>query len=125
MCNVMYYTDILSETTKQGSPHHWKFSNLHTGLRFGHSFPFVYIRLYNKIVQATSRSHTKYAAGPCQRSLSRVRVPWDSRPYFTVSDLRLRFSSSPTTRRVTVDVFDPASTRVNSRPDILHAIVQI
>jgi hypothetical protein len=24
-----------------------------------------------------------FAAGPCQRSLSRVRVPWDSRPYFT------------------------------------------
>jgi hypothetical protein len=24
-----------------------------------------------------------YAAGPCQRSLSRVRVLWDSRPYFT------------------------------------------
>jgi hypothetical protein len=51
------------------------------------------------------------AAGPCQRSLSRVRVPWDSRPYFAVSDLRLPFSSSPTTRRVTVEVFDPASTR--------------
>jgi hypothetical protein len=32
-----------------------------------------------------------YADGPCQRSLSRVRVPWDSRPYFTVSDLRLSF----------------------------------
>jgi hypothetical protein len=32
-----------------------------------------------------------YAAGLCQRSLSRVRVPWDSRPYFTVSDLRLPF----------------------------------
>jgi hypothetical protein len=31
------------------------------------------------------------AAGPCQRSLSRVRVPWDLRPYFTVSDLRLPF----------------------------------
>jgi hypothetical protein len=46
------------------------------------------------------------AAGPCQRSLSRVR------PYFTVSDLRLPFSSPPTTRRVTVEVFDPASTRV-------------
>jgi hypothetical protein len=30
-----------------------------------------------------------YAAGPCQRSLCRVRVPWDSWPYFTVSDLRL------------------------------------
>jgi hypothetical protein len=55
-----------------------------------------------------------YAAGPCQRSLSRVRVPWDSRPYFTVSDLRIPFSSPPTTRRVTVEVFDPASTRVAS-----------
>jgi hypothetical protein len=32
-----------------------------------------------------------YAAGPCQCSLSRVRVPWDSRRYFTVSDLRLPF----------------------------------
>jgi hypothetical protein len=49
---------------------------------------------------------------PCQRSLSRVRVPWDLRPYFTVSHLRLPFSSLPTTRRVTVQVFDPASTRV-------------
>jgi hypothetical protein len=52
-----------------------------------------------------------YAAGPCQRSLCRVRVPWYSRPYFTVSDLRHPFSSPPTTRRVTVEVFDPASTR--------------
>jgi hypothetical protein len=52
------------------------------------------------------------AAGPCQRSLSRVLVPWELRPYFTVSDLRRPFSSPPTTRRVTVEVFDPASTRV-------------
>jgi hypothetical protein len=51
------------------------------------------------------------AAGPCQRNLSLVRVPWDSLPYFTVSDLRLPFSLPPTTRRVTVEVFDPASTR--------------
>jgi hypothetical protein len=29
-----------------------------------------------------------------------------------VSDLRFHFSSPPTTRRVTVEVFDPASTRV-------------
>jgi hypothetical protein len=49
-----------------------------------------------------------HAAGPCQRNLSLVRVPWDLRPYFTVSDLRLPFSSPPTTRRVTVEVFDPA-----------------
>jgi hypothetical protein len=52
-----------------------------------------------------------YAAGPCQRSLSRVRVPWDSRPYLTVTDMRLPLSTPPTTRRVTVEVFDPASTR--------------
>jgi hypothetical protein len=42
------------------------------------------------------------ATGPRQRSDSRVRVPWDSRPYFTVSDSRLPFSSPPTTRRATV-----------------------
>jgi hypothetical protein len=41
-------------------------------------------------------------AGPYQRNLSQVLVPWDLRPYFTVSDLRLPFSSPPTTRRVTV-----------------------
>jgi hypothetical protein len=52
-----------------------------------------------------------YAAGPRQRSLSRVRVPWISRPYFTVPVLRLPFLSPPTSRRVTVEVFDHASTR--------------
>jgi hypothetical protein len=51
------------------------------------------------------------AAGPRQRSHSRVRVPWESRPYFTVSDSRLHFSSPPTTRTATVEVLDPASTR--------------
>jgi hypothetical protein len=53
-------------------------------------------------------------AGPRQRSNSRVRVPWDARPYFTVSDSRLPFSSAPMTRRVTVQVFDPSYTRVYS-----------
>jgi hypothetical protein len=48
-----------------------------------------------------------YAAGPHQHILSRVRVSWDSRPCSTVSDLRLRFSSPPTTRRVMVEVFEP------------------
>jgi hypothetical protein len=33
------------------------------------------------------------AAGPRQRIHSRVRVPWDSRPYFTVSDSRFLFLS--------------------------------
>jgi hypothetical protein len=52
------------------------------------------------------------AAGPCQRSHSLVQAPLDSRPYFTVSDLIFPISSPPTTRSVTVEVFDPASTQV-------------
>jgi hypothetical protein len=48
--------------------------------------------------------------GPRQRSHFRVRLPWDSWPYFTVSDSRLPFSSPPTSLMVTVEVFDPAST---------------
>jgi hypothetical protein len=50
-------------------------------------------------------------AGPCQCSHFQVRVPWVSWPYFTVSDSRLLFSSPPTTRKVTVEVLDTASTR--------------
>jgi hypothetical protein len=53
-----------------------------------------------------------YAAGPCQRCLSWVQVPWDSLPYFTVSDLKLPFSSPPMTRKITVEVFDSPYTRV-------------
>jgi hypothetical protein len=51
------------------------------------------------------------AAGPRQRSHSPVRVPWDSRPYFTLSHSRLPYSSPPMTRRATVKIFDLASTR--------------
>jgi hypothetical protein len=51
------------------------------------------------------------AAGPRQLSHFRVRVPGDSWLYFTVSDSRIPFPSSPTTRMATVEVFDPASTR--------------
>jgi hypothetical protein len=50
------------------------------------------------------------ATGPRQRSHFQVQVPWDSWPYFTVSDSRLPFSSPPMNRRATIDVFDPAST---------------
>jgi hypothetical protein len=50
-------------------------------------------------------------AGPGQRSHFHFRVPWDSLSYFTLSDSRLPFSSPPTTRRASVEVFDPASIR--------------
>jgi hypothetical protein len=40
------------------------------------------------------------ASCPRQRSHSRVGVPWDSAPYFTVSDSRFPFPSTPTTRRL-------------------------
>jgi hypothetical protein len=46
----------------------------------------------------------------------RVRVPWDSRPYFTVSDSRLLFFPPHTTHRTAVEVFDPSSTRDSSSP---------
>jgi hypothetical protein len=49
----------------------------------------------------------KIAAGTRQRSHSRVGIPWDSQPYFTVSDSKLSFSSSPRTRRATMEVLDP------------------
>jgi hypothetical protein len=56
------------------------------------------------------------AAGLRQLNQSRVWVPRDSRPYFTVPDSRLPFSSPPTTRRATVEVFHPASIRDLFRP---------
>jgi hypothetical protein len=62
------------------------------------------------------------AAGPCQRSLSQVLIPWDLSPCFTVLDLRLPFSSPPTTRRITVEVFDPASTRVSLTTDFVPCL---
>jgi hypothetical protein len=61
--------------------------------------------LWGALSDEMSGLSSVYAAGPCQRSLSRVRVPWDLRPYFTVSHMRLPFSSPPTTRRVAVEVF--------------------
>jgi hypothetical protein len=46
------------------------------------------------------------ATGPRQRSNSQVRVPWDCLRFET------SFSSPPKTRLATVEVFDPASSRV-------------
>jgi hypothetical protein len=61
----------------------------------------------------TSLSFTTLA-GLRQHSRSWVRLPWDSWPYFTLSDSTLLFSSPATTPRVPVEVFDPASTRESS-----------
>jgi hypothetical protein len=72
-----------------------------------HGLVFVGLRLWRKDCSVFCM-----CCWPSQ-CLSRVRVPWDSWPYFTVSDLRLPFSSPPTTRRITVEVFEPASTRVD------------
>jgi hypothetical protein len=50
----------LAAPVKQDSPHHRTFSKVHTGPRFAHDFQHsVCTRLYDKIMQATSRSHTK------------------------------------------------------------------
>jgi hypothetical protein len=43
------------------------------------------------------------SAGHRQRSHFRIRILWDSWPYFTVSDSRFPFSSAPTTHRATQD----------------------
>jgi hypothetical protein len=57
---------------KQGSAHHWKFSKVHTCPRFAHSFqPSVSIRVYHKIVQETSWSHTKSWEWTCLRYRTR------------------------------------------------------
>jgi hypothetical protein len=57
---------------KQGSLHHWKFSKVHTGPLFAHGFqPSMCIRSYNKIVQTTSRSHTKSWKRTCSQYRTR------------------------------------------------------
>jgi hypothetical protein len=78
-----------------------------------------------QIKRATSRSEWKHQ-DHCQvrqpthsllllvmRITIRVRLPWDSGQYFTVSqsDSRFPFLSPPTTRRSTVEVLDHSSTR--------------
>jgi hypothetical protein len=98
--------------------------------RFFFTEPFLSQSLCNIISDERTCLSFTIAVGPCQRSHSRVWVPRDS-SHFTVSDSRLPqlggpgpciyipqeqdgpvlFSSSPTTRRATVEVFGPASTR--------------
>jgi hypothetical protein len=60
------------------------------------------------------------AAGPRQGNHSRVRDPWDSRPYFTLSDSKLPCSSSHTTRRATTEVFDLDTTRDSGQTELVY-----
>jgi hypothetical protein len=78
-----------------------------------YSFTITVLLLWGALSDERTGLSFVYATGPRQCSPS-VRGPSVTRPYFTVSDLTLPFSSPPTTRRVTVEVFDPASTRVFS-----------
>jgi hypothetical protein len=99
-------------------------------------FPTEHLRLQSlcKILsdERMSLSFT-IATGPRQRSYSQIRVPGDSWPHFTVSQTYrakspylyspetwwpsynpkhwVPFSSAPTNRRATVEVFDLTSTR--------------
>jgi hypothetical protein len=62
---------------KQGSAHHWKISKVHTGPRFAHSFqPSICIRLYNKIVQATSRSRIESWEWTCSQYRTKRSKTW-------------------------------------------------
>jgi hypothetical protein len=55
-----YNYNLKLQFLKLSSQHHSIFSEVHACPRFAHGFqPSVYIRLYNKIVQASNRSHTK------------------------------------------------------------------
>jgi hypothetical protein len=59
----------------------------HLGLTTSSVFFFTWGALSD---ERTGLSFT-IVAGPRQRIRSRVRVPWDSSPYFTVSDSRIPF----------------------------------
>jgi hypothetical protein len=74
VCGRQPSTEIAAPA-KQSSPHHWKFSKAHTGSRTAPGFQTSVYILYNKIMQATSRSHTKSRPSPkASRSISRVSV---------------------------------------------------
>jgi hypothetical protein len=91
---------------------------LHLGLLTRYLLSFdsygIFFFLWGTLSDERTGLYFVYAAGSCQRSPSWVRFPWDSRQYFTVSDVRLPFSSPTTTCRVTVEVLESASTRVSS-----------
>jgi hypothetical protein len=61
--------------------------------RYFYCFTVTVLLLWGALSDDRTGLSFIYAAGSSQHSLSQARVPWNSRPYFTVSDLRLPFSS--------------------------------
>jgi hypothetical protein len=105
-CRVLCYTDGQSASLSWNKTPIW-------GLRpdFYYCQTVADLLMWGALSEERTGLSFTTVAGLRQRSHSRVRVPWGSRPYFTILDSRLPFLSPPTTRRATVEVFDPISTQ--------------
>jgi hypothetical protein len=78
-------------------------------------------QLWSCLCEAPTRTRGRFCLLDMLLVLASV-VFLESESLGTVSDLRLPFSSPPTTRRVTVEVFGPASTRTNSSSTNRHSL---
>jgi hypothetical protein len=95
-------------TTEVSRPH--RLGIKHPSGAFYYCLTVAYLLIGRSLSNERAVLSFTSSADPHYHSLSWVRVPWDWRRYFTVSDSRIPISSPPTTRRVTVEVFYPAST---------------
>jgi hypothetical protein len=98
---LCYYRRSVGQSVWLSSTHLWFTTRF---LLLSDNYRFV---LWGALSDERMGFSFTFAAGPCQRSHFLIPVSWDSRPYSTIPDLRLSFLSPPTTRRVTVEVFDP------------------
>jgi hypothetical protein len=71
-CPIREFAADIAAPAKRSSPHHWKFSKAHTGLRFAYGFRLPHIYIYIKIMQAASRSHTKSWKCKCSQHWTRL-----------------------------------------------------
>jgi hypothetical protein len=70
--SVRYPSNEIAAPAKQGTPHHWQSSKAHTGSRNAHGFPpVVRVWLYNKIMQAISKSHSTSWSWKCSQYWTR------------------------------------------------------
>jgi hypothetical protein len=106
---VLYYDRrSVGQSVVERSTHPW---GLRPDVFFYCCQTFAGLLMWGALADESTNLSFTIAPGPPQHSNFRVRVPWDSWPYFTVSEPRLPFWSPPTTRKVTVEIFDLASTR--------------